>query len=369
MNTKQAILVVDDDTNSNKLLVAHLEPCGYKVISAFNGEEALKIISNSEVDLVLLDIMMPGIDGLEVCRVIKNNEKTKFLPVVMVTSLQEREEKILSVESGADDFLTKPVNKAELMARVKSLLRIKLLHDELEKSYIQLKELQKLKDDLSAMITHDINNYLAGVKGNLDLMYFENDTFSDDVKRYLQVARECSDDMVTLVSDFMDISKMEENKLEPRLEDTDINVLVYHAIENTTAMAKNADIKLMSFKDSQSFYFKVDKSLISRVIVNLIINSIKFTPKGGIIEIKAEISGSDLRVSVKDSGSGILPEFSEKIFEKFSQIQTKQANLKRGRGLGLTFCKLAVEAHGGRIWVESEGKDKGSTFIFTIPKR
>ncbi|MDD5730697.1 MAG: hybrid sensor histidine kinase/response regulator [Candidatus Omnitrophica bacterium] len=368
MSDKQAILIVDDEPQNRELLQSLLLPLGYETLSASNGEEALSIINDKRIDLVLLDVMLPGMDGFQVCKAIKSNERTKVLPVVMVTVLKEKEDRIVSLELGADDFLSKPINKMELLARVRSLLRIKSLHDQLEQSYTKLKDLQKLKDDLSAMISHDINNFLAGIRGNLDLAFFEVDKLPEEVKRYLNVASECTNDIIKLVTDFMDINRMEENKLTLNKENLDINALISEAVGAMDSVAKEAGVELAGVKDNNPLYFKADKTLILRTITNLIINSIKFTPAGGKINVFCRQDPDGLRVWVKDTGSGIPKEYKERIFEKFSQVEVKQANLKKGRGLGLTLCKLAVEAHGGKIWVESEGKDKGSEFIFTIPK-
>src|SRR3989339_1262304 len=167
---KNTVLIVDDAEKNLKLLEAFLMPEGYNILKALTGEECLEILGKGNVDIVLLDVMLPGKSGFEVCREIKSNGRTKFLPVVMVTALKEKEDRIKGIEAGADDFLTKPVDKHEMSARVKSLLRIKMLHDKLQKSYEDLGRLERIKEDLSRLVVHDMNNILTSISMSLELI-------------------------------------------------------------------------------------------------------------------------------------------------------------------------------------------------------
>jgi len=182
----KTILIVDDDEKNIKLLKAYLQAEEYRIFQALNGEDALKMVNNFNPDVILLDVMMPGIDGFEVCKRLKTDEKTKMIPVVMVTALREREDRIKALEAGADDFLSKPVNKTELLVRVKSLLRIKSYHDQLLNSYKEialknerLKELERIKEGLTHMIIHDLNNPLSAIYGNLEMIKVENQNLSE----------------------------------------------------------------------------------------------------------------------------------------------------------------------------------------------
>ena len=364
--SKPKILCVDDEKKNLKLLKALLAPQGYEVMSAENGEAALEHLSSSLPDLVLLDVMMPKLDGYEVCKKIKSKKETQFLPVVMVTALREEEERIKGIEAGCDDFISKPFDKHELLARVKSLLRIKSMHDELQNSYAKLNELQILKDNLVGLIVHDINNLLMITSINFHRAFIKREGFSEDIKRSLTIAGMHMDELAALVSDFVDIGRIEEGKISMNMEETDINALLSNAIEKMSPVAQYSGIDLKKVDSGQQLHFTLDRGLILRIMNNLILNAVKFTPKDGAIEVSAAIFENRLRLSVKDTGAGIPPEYKEKIFEKFSQTEGEQANFKKGKGLGLTFCKLVVEAHGGQIWVESE-LGKGSTFFVTLP--
>lgn len=366
MNKK--ILIVDDTPADIDLAKGYLSVWGYEILTVSNGQDALKIANEQKIDLVLLDAVMPDIDGFEVCKKLKTEERTKFIPVLMITSLN-KDYRLLAINLGADEFLSKPVDKIELTVRVNSLLRIKSLHDELEENYKTLKDLSKLKDDLSGTITHDINNLLTIMKNFLDYASCNQDVLPLPVKERLVIATRASDDLGSLISDFIDIKKMEESKLALHLEPVNVSEVIGGIIENLKLVALDKGIELQKQVIGSISDFSLDKRLICRVIINLIMNAIKSTPSGGKIEIIIQLEGAQLKFSVKDTGIGVPQEFKEKIFEKFFSLEDIETNSRRGKGLGLTFCKLAVEAHGGRIWVESEGKNKGSTFIFTLPRK
>jgi signal transduction histidine kinase len=280
--------------------------------------------------------------------------------------LREEEERIKGIDAGCDDFISKPFDKHELLARVRSLLRIKSMHNELENSYAKLNKLQLLKDNLVGLIVHDINNLLMITSINFRRAFVKREDFPEDIKKPLTLAGMHLEELAALVSDFVDIGKIEEGKISLNMEDVDINALLSSAIEKMSPTAQHSGIDLKKSDPDPQLHFKFDRGLILRIINNLILNAVKFMPKGGTIEVGADSFENGLRLFVKDTGMGIPPEYKEKIFEKFSQAEGEQANFKRGKGLGLTFCKLVVEAHGGKIWVESE-LGKGSAFYVTLP--
>jgi signal transduction histidine kinase len=366
MKDKPVILVVDDQFQNVELLNAYLVPQGYDVVKAASGKEALEKISSDPIDLVLLDVMMPNMSGLEVLEKLRADERTRLIPVVMVTTLKETEDRIKALETGCDDFLSKPFDKHELLARVRSLLKIKSMHDKLQNSYAKLNELQMLKDNLVGLIVHDINNLLMITSINFHRAFIKKEDFPEDIKRSLTIAAMHMDELAALVSDFIDIGRIEEGKISLNAEDTDINALISDTLEKMSPVARYGGINLKRIGPDQQLHFTLDRGLVLRIMNNLILNAVKFTPKGGTIEVSAGILENGLRFSVKDTGAGIPLEYKGKVFEKFSQAEGGQANFKKGKGLGLTFCKLVVEAHGGQIGVKSE-LGKGSTFYVTLP--
>jgi two-component system sensor histidine kinase/response regulator len=354
------VLVVDDHPQNVELLEAYLIPEGYDVITAFDGLEALEKVAESPPDIVLLDVMMPRMDGYEVCRQMKDDEATRFIPIVMVTALKELEDKIKSIEAGADDFLTKPIVKIEMLTRIKSLIRVKRLHDDLEKSYSELKELERTKENLTQMIIHDLKNPLTGIKANLEIVGMDD---LGDTQECLDAAQRSADLLYYMIQDLLDISKLEENKLNLIREDVVVEELCATTMGEVEAPAhaEDKEVKLDIASDVPAV--SMDRTLIYRVISNLLLNAIKHTGRGGSITLRATVDGQEVTIAVADNGHGIPSQYLETIFEKFGQVETRQ---RTGTGLGLTFCKMAVEAHGGQISVESvEGE--GSTFTFTLP--
>jgi len=374
---RQRIMIVDDEEVNIRLLKAMLMGEHYHILGLMSGREALELVPEMMPDLILLDVMMPGIDGFEVCERLKSNGMTKMIPVVMVTALRDREHRIKAMESGADDFLAKPVDKTELLLRMKSLLRIKTYHDELRESYGEiaqknekLKELEKVKEGLTHMIIHDLNNPLVAISGTLELLLLEKEVFSPRHKSAMEKCLNYCDDLQHQIQGLLDVHRMEETRIKPARKMTDVSMLVEDLLGQFKTKARLKGISLVYHKNGDIPCVKMDGDLIKRVIANLLNNGVRHSPVGGHMELKA---GSDphkrcLMFDVRDSGRGLAPEYHARIFNKFEQVELKEAGVFTGSsGLGLAFCKLAVEAHDGRIWVESQGEGKGCTFKFVIP--
>jgi len=355
------VLVVDDNRQNVELLEAYLATEDYEVMTAYDGDEALASVAERAPDIVLLDIMMPNVNGYDVCRELKRDSRTQFIPVVMVTALKERDDKLKGIEVGADDFLTKPIDRVELLTRIRSLIRVKRLHDELDQSYRELKELEHTKDRLTQMIIHDLKNPLTGIKANLEIVGMDVPRDSHDC---LSAAQRSCDLLFNMIQDLLDISRMEEGQLQLQPERLDLEELMATVADEYRVPAEAEGKEISTEASPGASPVSGDRDLLFRVLSNLVANAVKHTGRGGSIKVRADAEGTYLRVSVEDTGYGIPAEHLERIFEKFSQIETRQR--AGGTGLGLTFCKMAVEAHGGRIWVESE-EGRGSAFIFVLP--
>jgi signal transduction histidine kinase len=374
---RPTILIVDDEEVNVKLIKSILAPENYNLISALSGSEALSMLTPNHPDLILLDVMMPEMDGFETCRRIKLNKNTKIIPVLMVTALNEIEDRLKALDCGADDFLSKPVDKIELRIRVKSLLRIKEYHDELieryeeiEKKNVQLQELEEFKDGLLHMIVHDLKNPLFAISGNIELLLLDKENFSETQSVAAANCLSSCQDLKEMVQQLLEINKLENKKLQLNKETTALVPLIDETLNQLLKRAEEKQISINFVNANGISTIPIDSHLIRRVISNLVDNGIRHTPKGGRIEVTSELeqSKNDLCVSVRDTGTGLDPAHHQKIFNKFEQVKLKSRGVSIGTaGLGLAFCKLAVEAHGGNIWVESEGEGKGSTFRFTIP--
>ena len=278
----------------------------------------------------------------------------------MCTALKERDYKIESIEAGADDFLTKPIDRVELLTRIKSLIRVKHLHDDLEKSYKDLRELEDTKERLTQMIIHDLKNPLTGVKANLEIVGMDD---LGETQECLEAAQRSCDLLFNMIQDLLDISKMEEGKLTLNTELFDLKEVVEPAVQEVRVPAHAEDKEVLIDLAPNLPKFSGDRNLLYRTLSNLLINAVKHTGRGGQITVRAQEKDGELELQVADTGHGIPAEYLDKIFAKFAQVESRQ---RSGTGLGLTFCKMAIEAHEGRIWVESE-EEVGSTFYMVMP--
>jgi signal transduction histidine kinase len=242
------------------------------------------------------------------------------------------------------------------------------LAQRLKQTNINLRESERLRDNLTHMIVHDLRNPITALNGGLDVLYMAlSNKIEDDEKRLLQNARHSNKVLLGLVNEILDINKMEAGKFELNLADTNLADIV---IQNTDALRAAAELEGQHIDvalSSTETYVKCDAQLIGRVIANFLTNAFKHTPEGGTITtaLEQDTAAQSIIISVIDTGPGIPADYQQRIFEKFVQVKGQQ-NKRRGTGLGLTFCKMVIEAHGGKIWVESE-LGKGSKFSFSLP--
>ena len=361
------VLVVDDIAANVRLLAGILKVADYDVLTAESGADALQKVEEFAPDVVLLDVMMPEMDGFEVCRRLRENPHTAALPVVMVTALHETEDRVRALEAGADDFLTKPVNEIEVVARVKSLVRVKRGRDELESTLSDLQRAESLRDSLASMLVHDLRAPLTTILAPLEML--SSNAFGELNEMQSEVAEMATrgaNRLLYLVNELLDVSKLESGNMTLQPSEFLFAPVVEEALELTGVLA-GRDEQLVEREYSNDFQVRADEDLLRRVLSNLLSNAVKFTPSDGRIGVGAKTGDNEVLFWVRDEGDGVPPEYRDKIFEKFGQVESRQEGRKLSTGLGLTFCKLAVEAHGGRIWIESEA-GRGSTFFFTLPQ-
>ncbi|MGB5984774.1 MAG: response regulator [Desulfobacterales bacterium] len=376
-NPRPRVLIVDDESRNIKLLSALLVGENYQISSCRNGREALHAIVKSAPDLILLDIMMPGIDGIEVCRRLKQDEATRAIPVVMVTALRDRDARTSAVEAGADDFLNKPVSPDELRIRVKSLLRIKSYHDrlalkyrEIEEQNQQMQDLERTKEGLIHMIIHDLNNPLTAISSTMELLTLCEATLSDDGRSKLKTCLRNCTHLEYLIRGLLDIHRLEDGQIPMRKQATNIACFIKRTLEPLKTLIDQNDVQLNLETSSLLPLVPMDHHLIQRVVANIVRNALHHTPPGGELFIHVTYcqAAQQIVISIRDTGEGVAPEEQGEIFNKFQRGKNGKnlSNLNR-HGLGLAFCKLAVEAHGGTIWVESDGQGKGAEFRFALP--
>ena len=359
------ILVVDDEDLNRELLRELLEADGHSVGEARNGMHALTQVAKQKPDLLLLDVMMPEMDGFEVCRLLKNNDETAAIPVIMVTSLNDREDRLKGIQSGAQDFLTKPIDAQDVKLRSRNAISAKYLHDRVQEDLIKLQELEEMRENLVHMIVHDMRNSLTGLLGRLELIQIET---SNSLKQPhvddLEAAISSAEQVNTMVTDLLDLSRLEAGKMPLETCQTNLFDLMKKTLTSLDTLAQRYDIQVQP--PTQCVNTICDPNLIRRTIENLLGNAFKFTPTGGRINIDLTSGENHVEVSVRDSGPGISAKDQKLIFSKFGQASLGRQNRTSSSGIGLAFCKQAIEAHGGLIWVESS-LGMGSTFAFSLP--
>ena len=367
------LLVVDDNEENRDVLARRLQKQGHWAVTAPGGQEALEALAEQPFDLVLLDIMMPEMDGYEVLSRIKNNPQTQRLPVIMISALDEMDSVVRCIEMGAADYLPKPFNPTLLRARVGASLREKRARDrelrytaELAESYRKLQELERLRDDLTYMIVHDLRTPLTSLLSGLQTIPLVGD-LNEIQTEMVEIAVDGGRTLLGMINDLLDVEKMEQESVPLEMTPLTAGGLIERAAAQVVLLAQSSGLTLAREAPLDLPPFPGDEDKLRRTIINLLGNAIKFTPVGGTITAAAELGEGVVLFSIRDTGEGIPPEAFERIFEKFGQVENRKAGRKMSTGLGLTFCKLAVEAHGGRIWVESL-PGQGSAFFFTIPR-
>jgi signal transduction histidine kinase len=357
------VLVVDDEPANRLLLRELLEGNGYLVLEAVNGEEGLVFATDGRPDVILLDIMMPKLDGYEVCRRLKAAPETRAVPVLMVTSLSERRERLEGIRAGANDLVTKPIDRADLLLRVRNAVVTKQLYDQMENQYVRLRELESLRDSLVHMLVHDVRTPLSSLSAyvellGMDLTNFDAEEAARSVVELKTLVRRMSD----MVDTVLDLNRMEAGKMPLDPQEIDLRALLREAVQ---ALGPRGVERVRLELPDKALAAVVDQELIGRVVINLVGNALKFSRDGIPVLVSVDASDAEVEVSVRDSGPGIPEADLGIIFEKFGQARTQQRN--HGTGLGLTFCRMAVEAHGGGIGARS-AVGAGSIFWFRLPR-
>jgi signal transduction histidine kinase len=362
------LLVIDDDAANREVLCRRLERQGHDVQTVSSGLDAMRILGETAFDLVLLDIMMPEMDGYEVLGRIKSDTALQHIPVIMISALNELQSVVRCVEAGAEDYLTKPFNATLLKARIGACLEKKrgrdresALFEQLQSNYKRLQELEQQRDDMRNMIVHDLRTPLTALMIGVEMM--ENDRgLSEMQHEVMAIAAGGGRTLLGMINDLLDVEKMESGSAQLQYEDVNAASLVAEAVAQVASLAEESRTTVVIDVAADLPVFSGDPKKLCRTLVNLIGNAIKFTGAGAVTVSAYQDDPGTIRFSVLDTGPGIPAESFGRIFEKFGQLDSRRV----GTGLGLAFCKLAVEAHGGRITVDST-PGQGSTFSFTIP--
>ena len=366
MNTQNRILIVDDSPTNLLVIDAALE--NYQRLTAESGEEALRVLATAEKlpDLILLDVIMPGLDGFETCRRIKADSRTADIPVIFLTAESDRDHIRKGFDSGGADYVTKPFDHQELRLRVQNHLMLYMQKRDLLRANNKLIALEKQRDDLVHMIAHDMRSPLQAIAGNLELIQLDCTDLSEQM---LEDLRDCTDAVKTIeemINSMLLLSRMESGNLPLNRVETDAAELLRQTLKRYSAVMAGRTVT--TDVPAAPLMAACDATMITRVMTNFLDNAIKYTPDTAPMHLTLSSDGATLYFAVKDSGVGIAPEHQKYVFEKFARLDVPALRGKKSFGIGLAFCRMAIESHGGQIGVDSDGiPGRGSTFWFRLP--
>lgn len=362
------VLVVDDNAANRALVQATLEDEGYAVFLASSGEEALSLFEAHDPDCLLLDVRMPGMDGLTLCRRVRALPRGADVPVVFLTALRDVDTFDEARAAGGDDFLTKPVRPAELLVRVEAALKLRRLTDE-NRAYVEtvrrhrdeLLRLQLQKEQLMAFVVHDLKNPVSAMDLHAQRLMRDKD-LSEKAQKAARAIRNEASTLMRLITNLLDLSKSEEDALTLRRAPV-------HLAELVTSVCRAFDVRATACEvtfDVQvaPVEIRADADLLRRVLENLVDNALRHAPGGTRVSVHVKPDGGAVELRIADQGVGVPEAMRERIFDRFAQIQA-DANGRTGHGLGLAFCKLVVQLHQGTIWVEDG--NPGAIFCVRLP--
>lgn len=370
-----SILVVDDNLQNRLVAEARLVAAGYRVFQADSGERALEMFAREPVDLVLLDVCMPGIDGFVTLDRLRRLPRGCDVAVVFLTALDDVATHERALKAGVDDYLTKPLRATELLIRVRSLLRLGQAMTSLRTSHAlvsaQRDELirgRDLRRQLSSFVVHDLKSPLSMIMAATELVQRKLPGPATDK---LQIVQRAAQNMLRMVHNLLDIARSEDGRLIARPSETDVRALVEDVAQAVrgTQGEWHSTISIETHYRLDTPIAWVDAQLLRRVLENLLDNALRYSPNDARITVDVIREHRELSVCVSDEGPGIPVEHRLRIFDMYVRLN-EDSPLRTGHGLGLVFCRLALEAQGGRIWVESasdEQGDQGAAFHAVLP--
>jgi len=376
------ILIVEDEPQIGQALKVYLDNEGYSCSLASDGSVALDIIlGEKDYTLVLLDIKIPGLDGITVLR--RLHDLGSDAAVIMMSGHGSEEMAVECMRNGAEDYISKPFAFEDLLMRIERALTHRL-------ALIEKRQLQEEKEDFILMLSHDMKNPLTAAIGSIDIIHEGClGEVNEEQQDYLLSAIDSCNEVVVMIDNLLDIRKFEAGKLQMTIHPYNVHELINKIANQFARPAKRDDINLSIDLKTGREEIAVDRNSFTRVLGNLLGNALKFTPVGGTISVSCHtVRGSELhtlhipdyclvppainntgcciRITVSDSGNGIPLNELDRIFDRYTQFTRKTGRERGGAGLGLAYCKLAIESFHGIIWAESESGN-GSRFVILLP--
>ena len=366
------ILIVDDVPANLNVLAVILEEEGYKVRPVLSGVMALQVAEKEKPDLILLDIMMPDMDGFEVCRRLRESQILNDVPIIFISALNDSNDIVKALTSGGADYITKPFRAEEVKARVATHLKIYQQRLKLQEQSKELLELNASKDKFFSIIAHDLRGPFNGFLGLTQIMAEDLPNLTmGEIQEIAVNMRDSSANLFRLLENLLQWAKIQRGLIVFNPENLVLSSIVNESVEMLIESAKRKVIELdIDIPDHQKVF--ADSNLLQTIIRNLVSNAIKFTHRSGKISISAKVTDNNsVEIAVKDNGIGMSPLLIKQLFRIDIQTGRRGTDDELSTGLGLLLSKDFVEINGGKIWVKSnpdkESEEKGSTFYFTVP--
>ena len=371
---EQVVLIIDDEQTNLNVIIDTLASVGLTHITARNGEMGIKRAAYAKPDLILLDVMMPGIDGFETCRRLKADPATQEIPVLFITALQDVNSKVKGFEVGGVDYITKPIEQKEALARIKTHLALRhaqqelqISNDQLQRSEKYLREANVTKDTFFSILAHDLRSPFNGLLGLADIIIESFDTLSrEEILDCSQGIKRSAEAVYNLLENLLNWSRFQRNVMDFQPKE----ILFFPFVTNicmlyqAQAEQKNIDIHLQGPQDISIY---ADKNMLNVIIRNLVSNALKFTPDGGNVTLSAQERENKIYIKIEDTGIGIPEDTLPNLFRLDKKTSTTGTAEESGSGLGLPLCKDMIEKHNGTIQVSST-EGKGSSFELTFPE-
>jgi two-component system sensor histidine kinase/response regulator len=367
MDSPAEILIVDDTPDTRRALELILRNNGYRMRQASSGQHALDEVAAHPPDLILMDINMPGMDGMEAASRLKENPATADIPIIFISVRSEATDKVKAFGTGGVDYVTKPFYAEEVISRIAVHLTMSRQRIELKENYDRIHQLEIIREKLTRLIVHDMSSPLNAIHMHLEIMGKHLADSSAEARKSLRRGLAATDNLIDMTKSLLDMARLRQGGLPLKIVTADLADLARETVAEASVQCGDRTVTVEN--PTEKVLVRVDTSLLRRVIRNILDNAIKFTDsRTGRIILRETIAADGRRIiAIEDNGPGIPEEYRSKIFEEFWQIEGTSVQGVHSTGLGLNFCKLAVEAHGGRIVVR-EAPGHGSIFEIALPE-
>lgn len=360
------ILIADDDAAARKMISQYLKKKGYTVFEAANGIEAYTAIIEQSINIAIIDWVLPGMDGIEVCRNIREKrKKSNYVFFIMLTAREEKNDMIRGFDAGVDEYIMKPVNLQELIARIKVGARIVRLERQLIEKQRELSGINEMKNKFIGIVAHDLRNPVISIRGFSELLLKDTVTLNSEQKEFLNIIHTTSRNMLAMINDLLDISRIETGNMQLSLENGSLTDLITDRIKLIKLQADKKHITIhQDFSPVSHVAF--DAQRLGQAVDNLITNAVKFSPSGSNVFLSLKQDGDLVKFSVTDEGPGIPREEQHLLFSEFHRLSVRPTGGETSTGLGLAIAKKIIEAHNGMIEFETQ-EGMGSTFSLILP--